>query len=68
MKLPREKNCSACGAPFPCGPAPGKEKCWCDELPLVGPVGSADQDCLCPQCLRQAIGKLIHPGGAENPG
>ena len=34
------------------------ENCWCAELPHVAPVGAADQDCLCPACLGEAIDQL----------
>jgi len=51
------KSCSNCGVNFTCGPA-GKVNCWCEELPHVSLVAGADQDCLCPQCLSEAIAKL----------
>src|SRR5713226_6408728 len=54
----RQKSCSNCGVSFTCGPAAGKGSCWCEELPQVSLVAGADQDCLCPQCLSQAIGQL----------
>jgi iron complex transport system substrate-binding protein len=52
------KRCSRCEAEFMCGPAAGRENCWCDDLPPVGPVAGRDHDCLCPSCLRAAIAKL----------
>ena len=58
-----QKNCSNCGKDFHCGAtsgaADGTEElsCWCTELPHVGVVGEADQDCLCPECLSEAIEK-----------
>ena len=54
----REKSCSNCGVSFSCGPATGKNSCWCEELPHVSLVACADQDCLCPACLSEAIAKL----------
>ncbi len=54
----REKSCSNCGVSFSCGPATGKNSCWCEELPQVSLVACADQDCLCPACLSEAIAKL----------
>lgn len=51
-------NCSNCGVNFKCAAADGKRDCWCEELPHVPLVGRADQDCLCPQCLGEAIAKL----------
>ena len=59
-----QKNCSNCGKDFHCGAtreaANGTEElsCWCAELPHVGLVTSTDHDCLCPECLREAIGKI----------
>src|SRR5260370_40013690 len=54
----KQKSCSNCGVSFTCGPAAGKGSCWCEELPRVSLVAGADQDCLCPACLSEAIGKL----------
>lgn len=57
-----QENCSNCGKDFHCGAAreAGSEElsCWCTELPHVGVVAGADQDCLCPECLSEAIEKL----------
>ena len=59
-----QKNCSNCGKDFYCGAtreaANGTEElsCWCTELPHVGLVADPDQDCLCPVCLSEAIGKV----------
>src|SRR5438128_10674922 len=55
---PRQKSCSSCGESFTCGPATGKGSCWCEDLPHVSLVAAADQDCLCPACLSEAIAKL----------
>src|SRR6266700_5279226 len=54
----KQKSCSNCGVSFTCGPAAGKGNCWCEELPHVSLVAGADRDCLCPQCLSEAIAKL----------
>ncbi len=59
----RIKRCSRCGVEFRCGPAPGKEKCWCDELPPVGWIAGRGPDCLCPACLRAAIVQRDAKGG-----
>lgn len=59
-----QKNCSNCGKDFHCGPTSGavngteELSCWCMELPRVGLVDGVDQDCLCPECLSEAIAKL----------
>jgi len=58
-----QKNCSNCGKDFHCGATSGAAdgtevlSCWCTELPHVGVVGEPDQDCLCPECLGEAIEK-----------
>jgi hypothetical protein len=49
------KNCPLCGAVFTCGPQSSNQHCWCEELPKVGVVGDAGQDCLCPNCLAAAM-------------
>jgi hypothetical protein len=54
----KQKSCSNCGVSFGCGPRAGKESCWCEDLPQVSLVGAAEQDCLCPECLRQVIADL----------
>lgn len=53
-----QKSCSSCGASFGCGAQLPEGNCWCHDLPHVGLVAAADQDCLCPDCLAQAIAKL----------
>jgi Family of unknown function (DUF5522)/Cysteine-rich CWC len=52
------KNCSNCGASFGCGMASITANCWCMDLPDVGPVATSDQDCLCRNCLAEAIAGL----------
>jgi hypothetical protein len=60
-----QKNCSNCGKDFHCGATRGAANgsvdlsCWCTELPHVGVVAGADRDCLCPDCLSEAIGKRV---------
>ena len=54
----KQKSCSNCGVSFTCGPTFEAQGCWCEALPHVSLVASADQDCLCPACLSEAIGKL----------
>jgi len=54
--------CAGCGARFECGLQAGVERCWCVELPPLTPV--PDQSCLCPTCLRAAIGAAQRAPGA----
>jgi len=58
----KQKSCSNCGVSFTCGPTAGKDNCWCEGLPHVSLVAGADQDCLCPDCLREGIAKLPKAG------
>ena len=56
-----QKNFSVCRAAFSCGPELGQEHCWCDQLPHLNLIRSPDQDCLCPDCLHQAISNSNSP-------
>jgi hypothetical protein len=51
--LPRRLACARCGTAFECGLS---DDCWCAaeayRLPLT--QAGADEDCLCPSCLRKA--------------
>jgi hypothetical protein len=60
-----QKSCSSCGASFGCKANSAEGNCWCNDLPHVGLVAAADQDCLCPDCLAQAIAKL--PASKDEP-
>jgi hypothetical protein len=57
----QQKSCSSCGVTFTCGLAAGKGSCWCEELPHISLAVGADQDCLCPTCLSEAIANLSLP-------
>jgi hypothetical protein len=48
-----QKQCSQCQTEFTCSAAESTA-CWCMDYPNVLPV-DATSDCLCPQCLTQAI-------------
>jgi iron complex transport system substrate-binding protein len=53
VRSPEEKQCSACGAPFICGPQPATNTCWCEALPHIVPENAVD--CLCPTCLANEV-------------
>lgn len=58
----RDLVCAQCGAAFTCGRSGGDGGCWCiDESYRVPMPVAADQDCLCPSCLRARAQRL----GAE---
>ena len=56
------EHCQRCGTRFECGAAlPEGTACWCLSMPPLtepGPAaGSAEPArCLCPGCLREAVG------------
>lgn len=65
LALPRELNrptkvklCSQCGKAFFCGPGQTGGECWCQALPQIGPVAGPGVDCMCPECLKEKVGKL----------
>ena len=64
MKSLEQKSCSSCGESFTCGRTPGEDTCWCDRLPHVSLGSNEDRDCLCPQCLSEAIQKLDLAGSS----
>jgi len=51
--------CDECGTSFNCGAPPGKDHCWCMELPNMTGGFDLAGDCLCPGCLTQGQAKLI---------
>jgi iron complex transport system substrate-binding protein len=51
----RTKRCPKCGVEFSCGPEPGKESCWCDQLPPLGSPPNPERGCLCRACLAKAV-------------
>lgn len=52
-----ERKTCPCGAVFPCGRAPGEERCWCAGQPQVMPVPPLGSACLCPGCLEREIAR-----------
>jgi hypothetical protein len=42
--------CARCGAPFACEPA---GDCWCKHEPARLPMPTANEGCLCLDCLRK---------------
>jgi hypothetical protein len=56
MDEPRPQRCSNCGRAFACG-ADDPAGCWCAALPpLPAQQRVAGAGCLCPDCLRRALG------------
>ena len=51
----RRLACARCGAAFDCGSGGRDGGCWCmDEATLMPMPAAANEDCLCPTCLRAA--------------
>jgi prepilin-type N-terminal cleavage/methylation domain-containing protein/prepilin-type processing-associated H-X9-DG protein len=49
----KTKTCEICGSEFSCNANGVHGKCWCEDLPPLPPVPG--RDCLCPECLKNAI-------------
>lgn len=54
-------ECSQCGAAFTCSATAGEKTCWCFNLPHAMPVPKEGEarGCLCPNCLQEAIDKIV---------
>lgn len=55
---PGVSRCERCGATFECGVLAGSDKCWCFDLPKLGPLPAEFSRCLCPDCLKTFIRKV----------
>jgi len=63
----RESVCPGCGTSVACGAAPGKEHCWCADLPRVMPVPTLGTGCLCPECLRGEVHRRQEQAKPQDP-
>jgi hypothetical protein len=55
----RDLVCARCGAAFTCGSGGKDGRCWCADEDFRLPMPpAADQDCLCPSCLRAHAERL----------
>ncbi|MCF8478269.1 MAG: cysteine-rich CWC family protein [Pseudolabrys sp.] len=54
---PRRLTCARCGTAFDCDLSGG---CWCAAEPYRLPLSAqaAQEDCLCPACLRKAAAAI----------
>ncbi len=43
--------CTDCGTVFNCGAAPGKNRCWCMDLPNLRQNFDLAGTCICPDCM-----------------
>jgi hypothetical protein len=57
----RQVVCSRCGTEFTCALA---GSCWCTDEDVRLPMPLDGEDCLCRECLRQAVAAARH-GTAE---
>ncbi|ADE38904.1 cysteine-rich CWC family protein [Candidatus Puniceispirillum marinum] len=44
-------KCDECGTSFNCGAPPGKDHCWCMELPNLRQSFDLAGKCVCPDCM-----------------
>ena len=44
-------TCDECGTKFNCGAPPGKDHCWCMELPNLRESFDLAGKCVCPDCM-----------------
>ena len=44
-------RCDECGTSFNCGAPPGKDHCWCMELPNLRQSFDLAGKCVCPDCM-----------------
>ncbi|HEX4757484.1 MAG TPA: ABC transporter substrate-binding protein [Terracidiphilus sp.] len=47
----RMKTCPECGEAFECKMG----DCWCDKFPVLPLAGPPNSDCMCPECLANAL-------------
>jgi Predicted Fe-S protein len=57
--LVKDKCCSACGTTFECGSGGQQGGCWCQDLPNLMPLTFDSGDCLCPECLANALARKV---------
>ena len=52
-------TCDECGARFNCGASPGKDHCWCMELPNMRQSFDLAGKCVCPDCMTLGQAKAM---------
>ncbi|NCF49488.1 MAG: hypothetical protein GWP36_08280 [Bacteroidetes bacterium] len=52
-------TCDECGTKFNCGAPPGKEHCWCMELPNLRGNFDLAGTCVCPDCMTLGTSKAM---------
>jgi hypothetical protein len=52
-------TCEACGTSFNCGAPPGKDHCWCMELPNLRQNFDLAGKCVCPDCMTLGAAKQM---------
>ncbi len=61
-----DKTCARCGARFGCGR--NAASCWCQALPALPAAAlRSDTDCLCPDCLAQAVAAASRDDAGADP-
>jgi hypothetical protein len=57
--LMEKLTCEECGTNFNCGAAPGKDHCWCMELPNLRQNFDLAGKCVCPDCMTLGTAKQM---------
>jgi hypothetical protein len=52
-------TCEHCGTLFNCGAPPGKDHCWCMDLPNMRGGFDLAGSCVCPDCLTMGRAKIL---------
>ncbi len=52
-------QCNECGTSFNCGESPGKELCWCMELPNMRAGFDLAGKCVRPDCMTAGQAKAM---------
>ena len=59
-EVPMQKlTCDECGTQFNCGAPPGKDHCWCMELPNLRESFDLAGKCVCPDCMTMGKAKAM---------
>jgi len=52
-------TCDECGTKFNCGAPPGKDRCWCMDLPNLRQGFDLAGKCVCPDCMTLGQAKAM---------
>ena len=58
-RVVQKLTCDECGTRFNCGAPPGKDHCWCMELPNLRESFDLAGKCVCPDCMTRGKAKAM---------